>query len=222
MATQTTNYNLNKPTVGGDTDTWGDLLNTSLDTIDTQMKANADAVAGLGDPVTVAHGGTGATTESDARSALGLGTAATQSDSKYPHRANNLADLNDKAAARANLDVPQVVETTFTLPGVTSAPLFRLVRIGRVVHMFPGDGTLLDWGGTGSGFTASGIIPSGYRPPAFQSYIMHVRRDTSGTAVIRVAVDTDGTLTFQALSGDTFGFGTKTNFFPSMVVWGIA
>ena len=69
MATQTTNYNLNKPTPGGDTDTWGDLLNTSMDLIDTQMKANADAVAGLGDPVALAKGGTGATTASDARTA---------------------------------------------------------------------------------------------------------------------------------------------------------
>ena len=117
MATTTTNYNLNKPTPGGDTDTWGDLLNTSMDLIDTQMKANADAVAGLGDPVTVAHGGTGATTESDARSALGLGTAATQSDSKYPHRANNLNDLNDKGAARVNIGANSATNlTTGTLP----------------------------------------------------------------------------------------------------------
>ena len=117
MATTTTNYNLNKPTPGGDTDTWGDLLNTSMDLIDTQMKANADAVAGLGDPVTVAHGGTGATTESGARSALGLGTAATQSDSKYPHRANNLNDLNDKGAARVNIGANNASNlTTGTLP----------------------------------------------------------------------------------------------------------
>ena len=148
MATTTTNYNLNKPTVGGDTDAWGDLINTSMDTIDTQMKANADAVAGLGDPVTVAHGGTGATTESDARSALGLGTAATQSDSKYPHRANNLGDLNDAAAARLNLGAigNNAAElTSGTLPDARLSS--NIVRTFRAVN-------------TGGGLTGGGNLSS--------------------------------------------------------------
>lgn len=41
----TTNYGLTKPTVG--TTGWGENVNTNFDTIDTQMKANADAIAGL-------------------------------------------------------------------------------------------------------------------------------------------------------------------------------
>jgi hypothetical protein len=39
------------------------------------------------------------TTALSARSAMGLGTAAQADDAKYAHRANNLADLPDKAAA---------------------------------------------------------------------------------------------------------------------------
>ncbi|MDI3304661.1 MAG: hypothetical protein QJR04_25265 [Burkholderia multivorans] len=43
--TYTPYYNLTKPSIGGDPDTWGQLLNDNFDTIDTQMKANADAAA---------------------------------------------------------------------------------------------------------------------------------------------------------------------------------
>jgi hypothetical protein len=39
--TYTTNYNLSKPGVGDSG--WGAAVNTNFDTIDTQLKANADA-----------------------------------------------------------------------------------------------------------------------------------------------------------------------------------
>jgi hypothetical protein len=39
MSTLTTNYSLQKPAVGGETDAWGGELNANMDTIDTTMKA---------------------------------------------------------------------------------------------------------------------------------------------------------------------------------------
>ena len=43
--TETTNFNLVKPEVGGSTDTWGGKLNDNLDIVDGQLKTNQDAAA---------------------------------------------------------------------------------------------------------------------------------------------------------------------------------
>ncbi|MCA9325433.1 hypothetical protein KDA23_05230, partial [Candidatus Saccharibacteria bacterium] len=70
-----------------------------------------------GTPIAVADGGTGATTQSGARTALGLGTAAvlnsgtgsgdlptiTNADARYLRQSNNLSDLASASTARTNL-----------------------------------------------------------------------------------------------------------------------
>lgn len=55
MSTTTTNYALIKPAVNNatDQDLWGTYLNTNLDTIDTQLKTNADAIAAVSGAVAV-------------------------------------------------------------------------------------------------------------------------------------------------------------------------
>lgn len=49
MPTTTTNYALYKPLVNDatDQDLWGDYLDTNFDTIDTQLKTNADAITAI-------------------------------------------------------------------------------------------------------------------------------------------------------------------------------
>ena len=48
--TTTPNYGLTKPEVGASADTWGGKLNTNMNLIDTQMKANETAIGGAGVP----------------------------------------------------------------------------------------------------------------------------------------------------------------------------
>lgn len=59
--TFTANYNLTKPEVGAATNTWGGLLNANFDTIDTQIKARADAITSVTTTANAALARTGGT-----------------------------------------------------------------------------------------------------------------------------------------------------------------
>lgn len=63
-------------------------------------------------PITVASGGTGATTTAEARSNLGL--TATGQDTTYAFRSNNLSDLASASSARTNLGLGTAATTAST------------------------------------------------------------------------------------------------------------
>lgn len=64
-----------------------------------------------------------------ARSNLGLGSAATQADTRYNHRSNNLSDVEDADEARANLGISdlilQEVVASSTANDITSSTIFQ-------------------------------------------------------------------------------------------------
>lgn len=59
--TTTTNYGFTKPEVGASDGTWGGKINTDLDSIDTAIKARADAITALTTRVSGLEDGTGTT-----------------------------------------------------------------------------------------------------------------------------------------------------------------
>lgn len=109
--TQTTELQLFKPEVGGEEDTWGQLLNTNMDEIDAHAASVNTTLGTLGTAATeadtkYAHRANNLSdlqSASAARTSLGLGTAATEADTKYNHRANNLSDVTNQSTARNNL-----------------------------------------------------------------------------------------------------------------------
>jgi len=109
--TQTTELQLFKPEIGGEEDTWGQLLNTNMDEIDAHAASVNTTLGTLGTAATeadtkYAHRANNLSdlqSASAARTSLGLGTAATEADTKYNHRANNLSDVANQSTARGNL-----------------------------------------------------------------------------------------------------------------------
>lgn len=109
--TQTTELQLFKPEIGGEEDTWGQLLNTNMDEIDAHAASVNTTLGTLGTAATeadtkYAHRANNLSdlqSASAARTSLGLGTAATEADTKYNHRANNLSDVANQSTARNNL-----------------------------------------------------------------------------------------------------------------------
>ncbi|MFZ9767204.1 MAG: beta strand repeat-containing protein [Candidatus Limnocylindrus sp.] len=89
--TTTTRLSLTKPEVGASSDTWGGKINTNMDSIDALFDA--------GPALKVANGGTGATTATNARTNLGLGTIATQAANSVAITGGSITGITDLAVA---------------------------------------------------------------------------------------------------------------------------
>lgn len=88
--TNTTNLNLTKPEVGASSDTWGNKLNTNLDTLDGLFQS--------GPALRIANGGTGATTAATARTNLGAAAAS------HTHAISDVTGLQDAINGKQALD----------------------------------------------------------------------------------------------------------------------
>lgn len=124
--TTTARLALTKPEPGASTDTWGLKLNTNFDLLDTMFDTASDASTPA---LRLSRGGTGAANAAGARTALGLGTMATQAASAVAITGGSVAGITDlavadggtgastAAAARSNLGISGVYTaqaTSFT------------------------------------------------------------------------------------------------------------
>lgn len=110
MADTTTTYlGLTKPEVGASTDTWGTKLNTDLDSI--------DALFTTGPVLLLTKGGTGAATASGARTALGLGTIATQAASAVAVTGGTVTGLTSLENSPIGQTTPAAIKGTIVTIG---------------------------------------------------------------------------------------------------------
>lgn len=99
-----------------------------------------------------------------ARSTLGLGSAAIQSDDRYAHRSNNLSDLTSIATARSNLGLGNVDNTADVNKSVASAAQLTTARsingtnfngVANITTDFWGTARILTIGSTGKSINGS-------------------------------------------------------------------
>lgn len=114
----TANYTWTKPTVGGDDDTWGTVLNTALDAIDTSLQAVEDASVKLTGTQTVA----GAKTFSDAAvfsSTVTVTGVVSGGNATADDHLLNRATANALYPSLSTLDVYEIVGTNTDTSGTT-------------------------------------------------------------------------------------------------------
>ena len=137
-------------------------------------------------PVSVAEGGTGASTAADARNNLGV--TATGADTNYAFRANNLSDLNSASTARTNLGLGTIATQNANAVNISGGTIVSIVDLA-----------VAD-GGTGAS-TATGALAN--LLPSYTSNankVLSVKSDATG---VEWTTNGAGTVTSVDLSVPT-------------------